>query len=130
MPALIGLGLLVASAWTAPPSPVLFLISGIVARAGSGALFRGTLTVVISSSDADDRAGVLATFFIAAYAGLSIPVLGLGIALQRVSPRATLLVFGLIVGLGLVAAAPSSSARPTRIHNRRACREQHRRQPI
>ena len=74
--------------------------------AGSGALFRGTLTVVISSSDADDRAGVLATFFIAAYAGLSIPVLGLGIALQRVSPRAALLVFGLIVGLGLVAAAP------------------------
>ena len=61
---------------------------------------------MISSSDADDRAGVLATFFIAAYAGLSIPVLGLGIALQRVSPRATLLVFGLIVGLGLVAAAP------------------------
>jgi MFS family permease len=106
VPGLIGLGLLVASAWTAPPSLVLFLISGIVAGAGSGALFRGTLTVAISSSDADDRAGVLATFFIAAYAGLSIPVLGLGIALQHFSPRATLLVFGLIVGLGIVAAAP------------------------
>ncbi|MBV9001181.1 MAG: hypothetical protein JO304_19140 [Solirubrobacterales bacterium] len=85
VPALIGLGLLVVSAWASPPSLVLFLVGGIVSGAGSGAIFRGSLTLVISTSDPDDRAGVLATFFIAAYAGLSIPVVGLGIALQHVS---------------------------------------------
>jgi Major Facilitator Superfamily len=106
-PALIGLGLVVTSAWTSPPSLALFLIGGIVSGAGSGAIFRGSLTLVISTSDADDRAGVLATFFIAAYSGLSIPVLGLGIALQHVSPRMTLLIFALIVGLGLLTAAPA-----------------------
>jgi MFS family permease len=112
VPALLGPGLLVASAWASPPSLILFLASGIVSGAGSGAIFRGSLTVVISSTDADDRAGVLATFFIAAYAGLSVPVIGLGIALQHLSPRVTLLIFGLIVSVGILAAAPLL-ARPT-----------------
>jgi hypothetical protein len=44
--------------------------------------------------------------FIAAYMGLSIPVLGLGIALHYVSPRMTLLIFALIVAVGILAAAP------------------------
>lgn len=105
-PALAGLALLVASAWTSPPSLALFLIGGVVSGAGGGAIFRGSLTLVISTSDAGDRAGVLATFFIAGYAGLSVPVLGLGIALQHVSPRVTLLAFAVIVGLGILAAAP------------------------
>lgn len=83
----------------------LFLIGGIFSGAGGGAIFRGSLTLVISTSDADDRAEALATFFIAGYAGLSAPVLGLGIALQYVSPRVTLLIFAPIVGLGILAAA-------------------------
>ena len=62
---------------------------------------------------ADDRAEVLATFFIAGYAGLSVPVLGLGIALQHLSPRVTLLIFALVVGLGILAAAPVLGS-PTR----------------
>jgi MFS family permease len=106
VPALLGLALLVASAWTSPPSLALFLIGGVVSGAGGGAIFRGSLTLVVSTSNADDRAGVLAAFFIAGYAGLSVPVLGLGIALQHLSPRVTLLIFALIVGFGLLAAAP------------------------
>jgi MFS family permease len=106
VPALIGLGLLVLSAWTSPPSLVLFLIGGIVAGAGGGAIFRGSLTLVISTSGADDLAGALATFFISGYAGLSVPVVGVGLLLQHLSPRVTLLIFGLAVGLGILAAAP------------------------
>jgi len=106
VPALLGLGLLVASAWASPPSLTLFLASGIVSGAGSGAIFRGSLTLVVSTSQADDRAGVLAAFFIAGYAGLSVPVLGLGIALQHLSPRLTLLIFAVAAGVGILAAAP------------------------
>jgi hypothetical protein len=51
-------------------------------------------------------AGVLATYFIAGCAGLSVPFLGLAIALQHLSPRVTLLIFALTVGLGILAAAP------------------------
>jgi hypothetical protein len=84
----------------------LFEIAGIVSGAGSGAIFRGSLTTVILTSGPDDRAGVLATFFTAGYAGLSVPVVGVGLLFQHLSPRVTLLIFALVVGLGILAAAP------------------------
>jgi len=86
LPTLVGLGVLVASASTSPPSLALFLIGGIVAGAGSGAIFRGGLTVVISTSATDDRGGALATLFTAGYAGVSLPVLGLGLAPSAPEP--------------------------------------------
>jgi MFS family permease len=105
-PALTGVCVFVASAWTSPPSLALFLAGGIISGAGGGAIFRGSLALVIATSGADDRAGALATFFTAGYAGLSVPVLGVGILLQHLSPRLTLLIFGAVVGLGIIAAAP------------------------
>jgi MFS family permease len=106
-PMIAGLGILVASAWVSPPSLALFLLGGIVAGAGGGAIFRGSLTVVIQTSGADNRAGALATFFTAGYAGLSIPVVGVGLALEHLSARATLLCFATAVGVGILAAAPT-----------------------
>ena len=78
-PMIAGLCLLVISAWTSPPSLALFLAGGIVAGTGIGAIIRGSLTVVISAASPDDRAGALATFFTAGYAGVSVPVIGVGI---------------------------------------------------
>jgi hypothetical protein len=89
-------------------------VGGIVAGAGGGAIFRGTLTLVIQTSAADNRAGALAAFFTAGYAGLSIPVVGVGLALEHISPRVTLLLFGTAVGLGILAAAPILVRRPPR----------------
>ena len=112
-PVIVGLCLLVASAWSSPPSLALFLIAGVVVGAGGGAIFRGSLSVVISSSGADDRAGALATFFTAGYAGLSLPVVGAGLALQGLSHRVTLLIFGVLAGVGILAAARSLIRPPT-----------------
>lgn len=58
-----------------------------------------------SRAYADDRAGALATFFTAGYVGVSLPVVGVGVALQYLSPRVTLLIFALAAGLGILAAA-------------------------
>ena len=102
----VGLGVFVASAWTAPPSLALFLIGGVLVGGGIGAIFRGSLGVVISTSGPEDRAGALATFFMAGYVGVSLPVLGIGVALQYFSPRVTLLAFGVAVGAATLAAAP------------------------
>ena len=104
-PAILGLALLVASAWTTPPSLGLFLISSAVAGAGIGAMIRGCVTIVVSTANPRDRAGAVAILFTAGYAGVSIPVIGAGIVLQHLSPRATLLIFALAVGLGILAAA-------------------------
>ena len=109
---LLGLTVLVVSAWTAPPSLPLFLGGGVLSGMGASAIFRGSLTVVISSSGAGQQAGALATFFTAGYAAISLPVLGLGIALQFLSPQVTLLVFGIAVGIGVLTAAPTLLRRP------------------
>jgi MFS family permease len=112
VPLLIGLVVLVASAWTSPASLPLFLAGGAVAGLGGGAIIRGTLTVVISTASAEDRAGALATYFTAGYVGVSLPVLGAGVALQYLSPRVTLLIFAAIVALGILAATPTLLRRP------------------
>jgi MFS family permease len=109
---LAGLAVLVASAWTAPPSLALFLIAGLLTGTGASAIFRSSLGVVVSSAAADDRAGALATFLTVGYAALSLPVLGLGVALEYLSPRVTLLIFALVVGAGILAAAPTLLRRP------------------
>ncbi len=104
---ILGLTVLVVSAWTTPPSLPLFLGGGVLSGMGASAIFRASLGVVIAGSRADERAGALAMFFTAGYAAISLPVLGLGIALQFLSPQVTLLVFGIAVGLGVLAAAPT-----------------------
>jgi hypothetical protein len=78
-----------------------------VAGAGIGAIIRGSLTVAIAASSPDDRAGTLATFFTAGYVGLSLPVIGIGLSLQHLSPRVTLLIFGATAAIVILAAAPT-----------------------
>ena len=111
-PIVLGLAVLVLSAWTAPPSLPLFLAGGVLTGLGASAIFRASLGVALATSRPDERAGTLATFFTTGYAALSLPVLGLGIALQYLSPQVTLLIFGLAVGLGVLAAAPALVRRP------------------
>jgi len=108
---LAGLVVLVSSTWVAPPSLALFLVGGAIVGAGSGAIFRGTLTMTVSTSANNERASALASFFVAGYLGLSLPVVALGVALQSVSPKVTLLAFALVVGLAMLAAAPVLTAR-------------------
>jgi MFS family permease len=104
--AILGLAILVGSVWLEPPSLTLFLIGCVIAGAGCGGIFRGSIETVISTSTPDDRAGALATFFAVGYAGISLPVIGAGVAIQFVSPRVTLLLFGVGVGVGLICASP------------------------
>ena len=109
---ILGLTLLVLSAWTATPSLALFLIGGVLTGTGASAIFRASLAVVIATSRPEERAGALATFFTAGYIAISLPVLGLGVVLQYLSPQVTLLIFGAAVALGVLAAAPTLVRRP------------------
>jgi hypothetical protein len=102
-----GLAAIVTTSWLPAPSLALFLCGGAIAGAGGGAVFKSTLGTVVTISPADARAEALAGFFLSGYLGLSVPVIGLGIALQHASPRATLLVFALVVGAGILAAVPT-----------------------
>ena len=104
LPLLTGLVVLVAAAWT--ESLAFFLIGGTIAGLGGGAILRGSLSVVIATARPAERAGSLASYFTAAYVGVSLPVLGAGVALEYLSPRVTLLIFAAAVGIGILVAAP------------------------
>ncbi|MFI1207269.1 MFS transporter [Streptomyces sp. NPDC020802] len=57
----------------------LVVLSAIVGGCGQGLAFRGALSAVAAASPADRRASVISTLFVVAYAGISVPVIGVGV---------------------------------------------------
>jgi hypothetical protein len=101
---LVGLALLVTSVRLSSPSLALFLISGGLIGAGSGAVFKGTTGIVLEAAAPENRLAMTAQLLIALFIGLSIPVIGAGIALDRgASAPNTVLVFAIAVALGVAA---------------------------
>jgi hypothetical protein len=95
-----GLALLVVGMWLS--SLVVFVIGGAVAGAGAGLVFRGALASATSTAPPRARAEVLAGFFLGAYLGLSVPVVGLGIATQWMPPREAMLGFVALVSIAVI----------------------------
>ena len=101
---LTGLVLLVVSVRLSAPSLALFLIAGALIGAGSGAVFKGTSGIVLEASPPQSRVAMTSALLIALYVGLSVPVIGAGIALDLgASAPNTVLGFAILVGLGVVA---------------------------
>jgi MFS family permease len=102
---LSGLVLLVASVRLSTPSLALFLLSGGLIGAGAGAVFKGTTGLVLEATAPEDRLAITSDLLIALYVGLSIPVIGAGVALdQGASAPDTVLGFAIFVGLGVAGA--------------------------
>jgi MFS family permease len=101
---LVGLVLLVVSVRLSTPSLLLFLLGGALIGAGAGAVFKGTTGIVLEASAPEDRVAMTSALLIALFVGLSVPVIGAGIALnQGASAPNTVLVFAILVGLGVSA---------------------------
>ena len=101
---LVGLVLLVVSVRLSTPSLALFLIGGALIGAGAGAVFKGTTGIVLEASAPEDRLAMTSALLIALFVGLSVPVIGAGIALdQGASAPNTVLGFAILVGLGVSA---------------------------
>ena len=109
---LIGLALLVGAVWLPTPSLAAFLAGGVVSGLGGGLLFRGTVGTVGSLAPADSRAEALAGLFLAGYAGLTVPVIGLGLLDLYATPQVGLLVFAGVLALIALMTAPTLLHRP------------------
>jgi hypothetical protein len=115
---LVGLVLLVVSVRLSTPNLALFLTSGALIGAGAGAVFKGTTGMVLEESAPENRIVMTSDLLIALFIGLSVPVIGAGVALnQGASAPNTVLGFAILVGLGvsvsgwaLVRRRPRSSA--------------------
>ena len=97
----VGLALLTGGMWAG--SLIMFLIGGIITGAAGGMVFKGALVTAAATAPAGSRAEVLAGFFLGAYIGLSIPVVGLGIATMYAPARDVMLVFVVLAALAIAA---------------------------
>jgi hypothetical protein len=101
---LLGLALLVTAVRLSTPSLALFLIGGTSIGAGAGAVFKGTTGIVLETAAPEDRVALTSELLIALFVGLSIPVIGAGVALdQGATAPDTVLGFAIVVALGVAA---------------------------
>jgi MFS family permease len=96
----VGMIVVTAAVWVA--NLALFLLGGAIAGAAAGTTFKGGVTTVLSLAVPDRRGETLTGLFLAAYLGVAIPALGVGLAVEIMAVRDAVLVF---VGVLLVATA-------------------------
>jgi len=102
---LTGLALLVVAVRLSTPSLALFLLAGTLIGAGAGAVFKGTTGLVLEATPPEARVEMTSDLLISLFVGLSIPVIGAGVALNGgASPPDTVLGFAIFVGLGVLGA--------------------------
>ncbi|WP_217238130.1 MFS transporter [Streptomyces sp. AC555_RSS877] len=87
----VGLALLAGALWwNLLP---LVVLSAVVGGTGQGLAFRGALSAVAEASPEDRRAAVISTLFVVAYAGISVPVIGVGVLTGPIGLEGAGLVF-------------------------------------
>jgi Sugar (and other) transporter len=97
-----GLVLIVVAVRLSAPSLALFLIGGALIGAGAGAIYKGTTGIVLEATAPEDRVAMTSALVIAVFVGLSVPVIGAGVALdQGASAANTVLGFAILVALGV-----------------------------
>lgn len=101
---LAGLVLLSVSVRVSTAGLALFLLSGALIGAGVGSVFKGTTGIVLEASPPEQRLAMTSALLVALYVGLSIPVIGAGIALNAGASAAdTVLGFAILVALAVAA---------------------------
>lgn len=85
----------------------LFLLGGVTAGAGAGLLFKSAVGAVAGLAAPEERGEALAGLFLVAYLGMSLPAVGIGLALRSVSAVTamswlTVLLVALLGAIGLL----------------------------
>ncbi len=107
----LGVALIVVSA--AEDSAAALIVGSVVAGAGFGLAFLGSLRALSAEIPPDHRAGVMSAFFVAAYAALSIPAVLAGVAASPLGLALTFEILGSVVAaLALVVAVQAWRTRP------------------
>jgi len=108
-----GMVLIVLAAGT--DSSAAYLVGSIVGGAGFGAAFLGGLRALVAVIPPEQRAAVMAAFYVAAYGSLSVPAVLAGILVTHISLQSTFEIFGSVVAaIALVVAFEAWRTRPAR----------------
>jgi MFS family permease len=94
---LLAAGLVLVSLSIIASSLPLLIAGGLVAGSGVGVTFKSAVGTVISIAPAETRGEALAGLFLAAYVGMALPVLLLGLIMQNLALIPSVLVFGAVM---------------------------------
>ncbi|MEV6330124.1 MFS transporter [Streptomyces sp. NPDC051909] len=97
----------------------LVVLSALVGGTGQGLAFRAAMSAVAQAAPADRRAAVISTLFVVAYAGISVPVIGVGLLADPLGLEGAGLVFIACMLVLIVLAAGYLLRRPVRVESRR-----------
>jgi MFS family permease len=108
-----GMVLLVVA--SATDSSATYLVGSIVGGAGFGAAFLGGLRALLAAIPPDQRAAVMAAFFVVAYGSLSVPAVLGGVLVTHISLQSTFEIFGsAVAAIALVVALQAWRTQPNR----------------
>ncbi|MEU4877839.1 MFS transporter [Streptomyces sp. NPDC021608] len=93
-------------------SLALVVLSALVGGAGQGLAFRAALSAVAEASPPQRRAAVISTLFVVAYAGISVPVIGVGLLTDPLGLEGAGLVFIACMAVLVASAAAYLFRRP------------------
>jgi MFS family permease len=110
--AAIVLGLAAIGAGAVVTSLAVFVVGGVIAGIGDGLLFGRALSTASALAQPARRGEVLGLLYLAAYIGLTIPALAIGVILEVISPTATL------IGFAVATAALAITAGATLLQHR------------
>jgi MFS family permease len=112
--ALLAIGSVITAIAVSSGSLAIFLFGSVLVGWGFGAAFSGALRSLASVLPPAHRAGVMAAFFVVAYASISIPAIGAGIAAVHIGLQSAVTWFGAAVAVvaGLVAIVGWFELRP------------------
>ncbi|MGH8427267.1 MAG: MFS transporter [Gammaproteobacteria bacterium] len=101
----------------------LLIAGGVVSGIGQGLAFRAGMAAVTAGSPPERRGEVASTFFVVLYVAISIPVIGVGVAAEKLGLRTAGVWFAIVVAvlalialltLAVVRGRVSNGAQPTR----------------
>jgi MFS family permease len=108
-------GMLMIVLASASDSSATYLAGSVVGGAGFGAAFLGGLRALVAAIPPEQRAAVMAAFYIAAYASLSVPAVLAGVVVTHISLQSTFELFGsAVAAIALIVALEAWRTRPTR----------------
>lgn len=112
--ALLAIGSVITAIAVSGGSLTVFLLGSLLVGWGFGAAFSGALRSLAAVLPPAHRAGVMAAFFVVAYASISIPAIGAGVAAVHVGLPSAVTWFGAAVAVvaGLVAIVGWFELRP------------------
>lgn len=105
-------GLLLVASSLITESLLLLVLGALCGGTGQGLAFRAALTMVSGAAPAEHRGGTISAFFVVAYTGISVPVVGVGALATWLGLREAGLVFTGCVLLLAAGAGTYSALRP------------------